>query len=63
MRLALRRHCFLFAALFLFLSGARADAAPISMMVAGADVRTVMRSLARMANMSLVFDDSVVGTV
>lgn len=63
MRLALRWHCFLFAALFLFLSGARADAAPISMMVAGADVRTVMRSLARMANMSLVFDDSVVGTV
>ena len=38
-------------------------AAPVSVQVTGADVRSVLLSVARMANMSLVFDDGIAGHV
>lgn len=38
-------------------------ASPVSVQVTGADVRSVLLSVARMANMSLVFDDGIAGRV
>ncbi len=56
-----------FPLLFLFVALAAlprlALASPVSLQVAGADVRSTLLSVARMADMSLVFDDGIDGSV